>query len=114
MAIKLIQPDTFTWPVKVNLPKDGGGYEVGTFDAEFKRLPRSRVEEIGKQVLSGDLSGIDAVREILVGWGGVTGDGDEVPFSESNRERLLEIPGVAVSIFNVFSEANAGAAQVKN
>lgn len=114
MAIKITQSDTFRWPVKVSIPKDGGGYEVGTFDAVFKRLSRSEAELLGDRVVAGELSGIDAVRQILVGWTGVMGDDGEVPFSETNREIFLDIPGVGISIFKVFTEANAGAAQAKN
>lgn len=114
MALKLKQSDTFSWPVKVSIPKDGGGYETGTFDAVFKRLPRSQSEDMATKVMSGELSGIDAVRQILVGWTGVESDGEPVPYSETNREALLEIPGVAIAVFRVFSEANSGAAQAKN
>lgn len=114
MAFKITQSDTFRWPVKVSIPKDGGGYEVGTFDAVFKRLPRSESEALGEKVVAGEIEGIDAVRQILVGWHGVMDGDQEVPFSESNRERLLEVQGVSVSIFRVFVDANAGAAQAKN
>lgn len=114
MALKLKQSDTFCWPVTVSIPKDGGGFERGTFDAVFKRLPRSQSEDVATRVMSGELSGIDAVRQILAGWKGVISDGEEVPYSESNRELLLEIPGVALAIFRVFTEANSGAAQAKN
>lgn len=114
MSIKITQSDTFRWPVKVNIPKDGGGYEVGTFDAVFKRLPRSEVEEIGTRVATGEITGLDAVRQILIGWSGVLGDNEEIPFSEANREKFLEIPGVGLAIFRVFTNANNGAAQEKN
>ena len=116
MSFRIKQSDTFKWPVKVPIPRDGGGFEVGAFDAEFKRLPRSESEKLANDVLSGEMTGLDAVRRILVGWSGVyDADGkSEVPFSETNREALLEISGVAVSLFRVFMEANNGAAQAKN
>ena len=38
MAFKLKQKNTFTWPVKVNIPVDGGTYEAGTFDAGLQCL----------------------------------------------------------------------------
>lgn len=114
MAFKINQPDTFRWPVRVALPKDGGGFETGTFDAIFKRLPRSEAEDMGNRVISGELSGVDAVRSILVGWQGVTDGPDEVAYSEANRERLLEVTGVAVAVFRAYTDANSGAAQAKN
>ena len=114
MAFKINQPQTFRWPVKVAIPKDGGGYETGSFDAVFKRVSRSEAEQMGNQVISGELSGVEAIRSVLVGWSGVFDGLEEVPFSETNRERLLEITGVAVSLFRAFTDANNGAAALKN
>ena len=114
MALKINQSETFSWPVKVSIPKDGGGFETDTFDAVFKRLPRSESEALANKVMTGELEGLDAVRQILVGWSGVKDGTDDVPFSESNREKLLEINGVAVAIFRVFSDASSGAGATKN
>lgn len=114
MAIQIVQPATFSWPVKVQLPRDGGGFESATFDAVFKRLTRSQAEEMGQQVFAGQLAGVDAVRSILVGWSGVVDGSDAIPFSETNRERLLEIPGTAVAIFAAFTDAMDGKARAKN
>lgn len=114
MALKINQSETFSWPVKVAIPKDGGGYETGSFDAVFKRLPRSESEALATKVVNGELDGLDAVRQILVGWSGVKDGADDVPFSETNREALLEINGVAVAIFRVFTDASAGAGATKN
>ena len=114
MAIQIVQPATFSWPVKVQIPRDGGGYEAATFDATFKRLTRSEAEEMGGKVFSGELSGVDAVRSILVGWAGVMAGDEPIPFSEMNRERLLDIPGAAVAIFGAFTDAMDGKARAKN
>lgn len=112
---KLNQSKTFSWPVKVSIPKDGGGYETGTFDAVFKRLTRTENEAMSAAISDGTLSGIDATRQVLVGWAGlVEDDGTEVPYSEANRDHLLNIPGVALAVFGVFSDANSGSAQSKN
>lgn len=112
---KLNLTKTFRWPVKVSIPKDGGGFETGTFDAVFKRLTRTENEAMSAAIADGTLPGIDATRQVLVGWTGVTeDDGADVPYSETNRDHLLNIPGVALAIFSVFTEANSGAAQAKN
>lgn len=114
MALKINQSGTFRWPVRVQIPKDGGGFETASFDAVFKRVTRSEAETLGNEVVAGEIEGIEAVRRILVGWSGVQDGADEVEFSETNRERLLEIPGVAVALFRTFMEATSGAAQAKN
>ena len=38
MAFILAQSDSYSWPVTVEFPVDGGRFEKQTFDAEFKRL----------------------------------------------------------------------------
>lgn len=114
MALKINQSGTFRWPVSVSIPKDGGGFDKATFDAVFKRSSRTEVEELGNKVMAGELSGLEAVKSILVGWHGVVDGDQEVPFSETNRDRVLDIPGVAVALFRSFTDANNGAAQAKN
>lgn len=95
---KLTQSATYTWPVAVHVPVNGGQYDKQTFDGEFKRLPDSRLKEIGRKVDAGEMPDSDFVREVMVGWCGITADGVEVPFSNENLERLLEVPGVAGAV----------------
>ena len=40
---------TFTHPIKFYTPADGGIQKEETFDAIFKILPQSRINEIGAQ-----------------------------------------------------------------
>ena len=40
---------TFTHPIKFYTPADGGTQKEETFDAVFKILPQSRINEIGAQ-----------------------------------------------------------------
>jgi hypothetical protein len=118
MAFVLKQKDSYTWPVPLLLPGDGGRREKSTFDAEFKRLPQSRLSEIGKAVRASELAlkkgeepenEIDAhalAREMLIGWSGITDDnGKEVPFSESALAQLLDMPSVAAQIVRAFYES---------
>jgi hypothetical protein len=108
MAFVLKQSATYKWPVTILLPVDGGKKEKHTFDAEFKRLPQSRTEELAAQLKMQERVDIDpdqillmkdAAKEILVGWSGVQDDsGEEIPFSEAALEQVLEIPMVAAQI----------------
>jgi ethanolamine utilization protein EutP (predicted NTPase) len=108
MAFVLKQSATYKWPVTILLPVDGGKKEKHTFDAEFRRLPQSRTEELVTQLKMQERADIDpdqillmkdAAKEILVGWSGVQDDsGEEIPFSEAALEQVLEIQMVAAQI----------------
>jgi hypothetical protein len=111
MAFVLKQSASYTWPVPLLIPIDGGRREKYSFDAEFRRLPQSRINEIIKlaralELGRGDDESLDdktAAKEILAGWAGVTDDAaKEIPFSESALEQLLEIPTIAGQIITAW------------
>lgn len=106
---KLIQPTSYTWPVTVELPIDGGRTEKATFDAEFHRLSQSRLEELRGQIERNEIRDVDLVREVMVGWSGVTDGANPVPYSEAARDQLLDIPMVAASIVMSLFQSIAGA-----
>ncbi len=121
MSFVLKQTASYTWPVPLLIPVDGGRREKYSFDAEFKRLPQSRINEIIKLARALEVGRADdemlddktAAREILIGWSGITDDnGKDVPFSESALDQLLEIPTVAGQIirawFNSMDVAKRG------
>jgi hypothetical protein len=107
---KIVQPDSYSWGITVEFPVDGGRVEKQTFDGVFKRLTQSRLAEIQAAITKDEMRDVDLAREVLVGWKGVVdGDGDEVPFSESARDQLLDIPLVASSIVIAFMNSLTGA-----
>ena len=98
---------TFTHPIVFYTPGDGGTQKEETFDAVFKIIPQSRINEIGakaqkkeKELKEGILDGTDIsdlmiADEILVGWDGIT-DGDQpVPFTKATKKQVLDIAGLA-------------------
>lgn len=115
MAFVLKQSDTYTWPVTLVIPVDGGRREKHSFDAEFKRLPQTRINEIIRQAkamergrLSDDemLEDQAACAEILVGWSNVVDDdGQEIPFSQKAVDQLLELPTIAGQIVRAWFES---------
>jgi hypothetical protein len=115
MAFVLKQSDTYTWPVTLVIPVDGGRREKHSFDAEFKRLPQTRINEIIRQAkamergrLSDDemLEDQTACAEILVGWSNVVDDdGQEIPFSQKAVDQLLELPTIAGQIVRAWFES---------
>jgi len=121
MAFVLKQSSSYTWPVSVKLPADGGKFEKQTFDAQFKRLPQGRINEIQVDVqtrikasernetLESGISDQSIADELLVGWSGVVdGDGDEILFSEELKEQLLDISTVASAIIVAYFDSLTG------
>ena len=55
---KIVQNPTYTWPVTLELPADGGKTEKATFDAEFKRTARKP----SKKTIAKQANVIDGVK----------------------------------------------------
>ncbi len=103
------QSDSYSWPVSVDVPTDGGKQSKQTFDGTFKRLPQSRVLDIRTQAGADQVNDVDIAREVLIGWAGITdAQGDDVPFSEGMRDRLLDVTGVASAIVRAWMESITG------
>ena len=115
MPFVLSQSDSYIWPVTVEIPIDGGRFDRQTFDAEFKRLPQSKVgpmvAELQRLEDLGDLNRITEIAaDVLVGWSGMTGDdGKAIPYSQQALERLLEVPFLAVAVLKSYIDSIKGA-----
>ena len=93
------QSTTYTWPVTVEFPANGGKTERQSFDAEFKRVSQTRINEIRERIEKGDITDPELARDVLVGWEGVNdANGDPVPFGERSRDQLLDVPLVASAV----------------
>ena len=98
---------TFTHPIVFYTPSDGGVQKEETFDAVFKIIPQSRINEIGLQaqqkkkeldngIIDGtDISDLLIADEILVGWDGITDGNEPVPFTKATKKQVLDIAGLA-------------------
>lgn len=109
MAFVLKQSDNYSWPVTVEYPIDGGRFEKHTFDAQFKRLSQSRIEEIMSDAINGQLKDVEVASELLVGWAGVTDGNEQIPYSEKTKAEVLNMPLVASSLVKAWMESLAGA-----
>ena len=121
MSFVLKQSSSYKWPVSFKLPVDGGKFEKQTFDAEFKRLPQARINEIQTDVqtrikaaernelVDNSITDISIANELIIGWEGVVdSDGDAVTFSETVKQQLLDIPTVASAIIVAYFDSLAG------
>lgn len=110
---KLAQKDTYTWPVTVEIPTDGGKFEKHGFTAEFRRLPRSEIEALLRAVTESHdpQREADIVDQILLGWNGIVdADGQPVSFSDEARNQVLDIHPVRNCVFQAWVDSlKAGA-----
>ena len=107
---------TFTHPIVFTTPADGGTQKEETFDAVFKIIPQSRINEIGVQaqkkkkeldegIMDGtDISDLMIADEILVGWDGVTDGESPVPFTKATKKQVLDIAGLANILVTIYFE----------
>ena len=110
---------TFTHPIVFYTPGDGGSQNKETFDAVFKIIPQSRINEIGVQaqkkekelkegIMDGtDISDLLIADEILVGWEGITDGDKEVPFTKATKKQVLDIAGLANLLVTEYLEVVA-------
>ena len=115
MAFVLNQSQSYSWPVSIQLPADGGKRQKSSFDALFKRLPQSRINEIQQlaqqrikaaergEELDNGVTDQTIAAEILVGWAGILdADGDDVPYSEAVKAQLLYVPMMAGALIEAY------------
>ena len=129
MAFVLDLSDSYSWPVTVRVPQNGGRFRSYTFDVEFLRVSQERREELGRQLAAqqnrvdaGDLEGElltprTIAQELVVGWSGILADegkdAAEVPYSEATKAQLLNVPDVADAILQAW-QASIPGAKAKN
>lgn len=103
---------TFTWPVRIKVPVDGGEFKDATFDCTFRTCDH----EDFMAIVDGRISEADFLRKVTVGpWSGVEdASGKEMPFSEAARDRLIAIPYVRTALVRAYREAMSGQAVAKN
>jgi len=103
MAFVLKKTASYKWPVKVEVPVDGGKFESQTFDAVFKKMCRSSFGDLLEK-------GEDALLEqILEGWEGINDEnGKEVPFTQKNKKELCDDPYVVRALIAAYADSVTG------
>lgn len=123
MAFVLDQNPWYRWPVGFDVPVDGR-WKRESFDGHFARLGQERVNYLVEsaqkrlaQLQAGsveddliDVTDIAIASEVLVGWTGILdSSGNEVPYSETTKQQLLNMETVAVAVITAWSESLQGA-----
>ena len=112
---KIEQETSYKWPVTVNIPKDGGKFTKATFTAEFSALPQDEIDNLLQDIREGDRDANFASR-CLIGWSAVQdADGNELPYSDEAKEKLLKMTYVRNGVVTAFFDSiSGGAARRKN
>ena len=126
MGFILEQTPSFSWPITIRETQDGGRYRTHTFEAVFKRLPQSRMDEIAldyqriksyaaRDEVINELPTRAIASEILIGWTGIfePDNTTQIPYSEDTKAQLLEISTVADVLVTTYIES-AEKAKAKN
>jgi hypothetical protein len=109
----LSKSGSYSWPVEIETPSSGGKHEKHSFDAEFKRLPQSKVKELLDSSVE-ENSDKPFVKAVMIGWKGIADEkGQEIPFSQEALEDLLEVPQAAKQIVFAYMKS-IGGSKVKN
>lgn len=103
---KIEKPKEITWPVTVNVPRDGGNTTKAVFTGKFKILPSSEFNAIYQNGGNDD----DLIRNVLVGWGDDLCDveGNPMEFSSEFRDQVIAIPYVRNAIAAAYLELSQG------
>ena len=117
MSFVLKSSSSYTWPVTFYQPENGTRKEQ-SFDAQFKQLPQTRINEIQvlvqkrvKSIQEGeeDTSGItdqSIANEVRVGWEAIEDcEGVTVPFSNKTKKQILDIPMLASAVIESYFDS---------
>ena len=109
MALVLKDSDSYSWLITYRQPVSGGRREKQEFEAEFKRLPQSRIAEIqdlAQKRMDGievEISDVSIADEVVVGWQGIVdGEGEPLPYTRRTKEQLLDLPMMAGTLIEAY------------
>jgi len=107
------------WPVKVMVPRDGGGFDQQPCKVRFKAMPIDEAQE--KRAAIDDLpedeqdaGHTELLMDTMVGWDGVIDeDKNPIPFSRDNLKTALRFQFVLTAFVKAYSDAFSGAGKQK-
>lgn len=93
------------WTVRVNVPVDGGRFDVREFNGHFLCLNSNELEALPNADRDAE-----SLRRVLVGFDGVGQDGRDGPiaYSDVTRDQLINIPYVRTALIRAYAEIMSG------
>lgn len=105
---------TYWWPVEVPMPSqsEAGKTEPVRFDAQFRHLGLEETEKLQGELGKTVTTDAQLVMRICTSWREVRdGHGNDLPFTEENVRRLLNVPHSMDAIYAAFKASRQGAAE---
>ncbi|KJS45893.1 MAG: hypothetical protein VR71_00030 [Roseovarius sp. BRH_c41] len=107
---KIDQTPTFTHPVEIKVPADGG-HDLQTLNATFRVLPDEEIEALDMRTTRGEREFLSAA---IVSLDDIEDEkGNKLPYSHGLRDRLIGLAYVRVALVNAYYAALVGK-RVKN
>lgn len=93
---KISTSPTYVAPVKFSVLNEAGKKVHQSFDAVFRRVSSTELEDMRRRATLEDVAermgDRDVVNSVLVGWKGVLDeDGNEMPFTPENMNAVLDV-----------------------
>lgn len=108
---KIALTETYESPVLIELPGEKKKHE---FTGIFNRFSQDELNTLRERIQSEELNDKQFCAEVLAGWKGVRDEsGEELEFTNSNLDKVLNIYPVAASIVSAFYASISGA-KLKN
>ena len=108
MAFVIKKDKSYTWPVTISEPVDGGAFNDQKVRVKFKMLSQGRIDEVIRNEAEQDA---DILTDVLIGWDdGAFNDesGATLAFNEDNKELILSVPFIRGALVKGFFDSIAG------
>ena len=103
---------TYTWPVTIHVPADGGTTTPHEIKCTFKVLPDDELKELLAKNLE-DEDG-DLIKRVWIDWDLVNGSNKKpLEFNDENLARMVAVPYVRAAVTAAYFKSVAGA-KIKN
>lgn len=103
---KIETPKVLSWPVTVNIPRDGGNTTQAIFNGKFRMISTGEFNAIYNNGGNDE----DLIRNVFVGWGSDLCDesGNPMEFNEANLNLAIAMPYVRNGIVTAYLELSQG------
>ena len=108
MAFVIKKEKSYTWPITISEPTDGGQFNHQKVSIKFKMLSQDRINDIVKNDNEEDA---DILTEVLIGWDEGTfkdESGNDLAFNADNKELILSVPYVRNGLVKGFFDSISG------
>lgn len=103
--LKIDVSPTFSWPVTVEIPQDGGKHVTGTITVTFNRLTDGQIQ-------TAKVDDEEFCRALVAGWKGIAdAQGADLPYSPQALDEVLAGPVgpyFRMGVIRAFFAATAG------